>query len=125
MNISLTKLGHEECEQCEQMTQHKSMCDCTEICDVWVSWRQHKTKFIQARKEYRSDSGQPKKNNTLIVSSDLQKVVMLPRMDQFKTSIFTRRLCLFNETFAEVGTDLINDDDETNCEIFRKNDIIS
>ena len=89
------------------------MCDCTEICDVWVSWRQHKTKFIQARKEYRSDSGQPKKNNTLIVSSDLQKVVMLPRMDQFKTSIFTRRLCLFNETFAEVGTDLINDDDET------------
>ena len=89
------------------------MCDCTEICDVWASWSQHKTKFIKARKEYRKGSGQPKKDNTLIVSFDLQKVIMLPRMDQFKTSIFTRRLCLFNETFAEVGKDLIYGDVET------------
>ena len=41
--------------------------------------------------------------NRLIVSADFKKVVMLPHMEQFRTAIFTRRLSVFNETFAEVG----------------------
>ena len=39
----------------------------------------------------------------LIMSADLQKVIMLPRIDEFKTAIFTRRPTVFNETFAGVS----------------------
>ena len=38
-----------------------------------------------------------------IYSVDLQKVILLPRMPGFKTAMFTRRLIVFNETFASVG----------------------
>ena len=33
----------------------------------------------------------------------MQKLLLLPQMDKFKVNIFTPRLCIFNETFAEVG----------------------
>ena len=47
-----------------------------------------------------------KENHTvsceLKVSADLQKVVMLPRMDQFKACVFSKRLIVFNETICEL-----------------------
>ena len=36
------------------------------------------------------------------MSVDLQKVVMLPRMDQFKACVFSKRLIVFNETISEL-----------------------
>ncbi|GFR81918.1 CAI-1 autoinducer sensor kinase/phosphatase CqsS [Elysia marginata] len=40
----------------------------------------------------------------IFTSADLQKVIMLPRIDTFKAAIFfTKRLVVFNKTFAELG----------------------
>ena len=103
MNISMTKLGNEECEECQKYFIHKEThkeCDSCEICDLY---RAHKARAEIARKKYKDDADALKKDDEVIVSADLQKVIMLPRIEMFKTAIFTRRLCLFNETFAEVG----------------------
>ncbi|GFN78733.1 Cai-1 autoinducer sensor kinase/phosphatase cqss [Plakobranchus ocellatus] len=37
------------------------------------------------------------------VSADLQKVIMLPRIVEFKTCVFTHRLVALNETISELG----------------------
>ena len=37
-------------------------------------------------------------------STDLQKVVMLPRMPGIKTVVFMKRITAYNETFAPLGT---------------------
>jgi len=47
------------------------------------------------KKELNSDS-------KLTVSVDLQKVIMLPRMECFK-AIFTKRIIVFNESFVPIG----------------------
>lgn len=39
----------------------------------------------------------------MYVSVDLQKVIMLPRMDNFKAAIFTKRVIAFNESFVPIG----------------------
>lgn len=39
----------------------------------------------------------------MYVSADLQKVIMLPRMDNFKVAIFTKRVIAFNESFVPIG----------------------
>ena len=101
--MSMTKLGHEECELCEEMKQHKIKCGCIDTCSVWKMWRAHKSKYVKARSEYQNDMSKTRDKCELYVSADLQKVIMLPRIDQFKTALFTRRCCLCNETFAEIG----------------------
>ena len=58
---------------------------------------------IRTRREYNKDKEEVRKINTLKVSADLQKVILLPRMDQFKTGIFTPRLVVFNETMSQLG----------------------
>lgn len=103
MNISMTVLGNEECETCEKMTKHKDNCTCENLCTYFTHFIQHKRKFIRARKEYKTDSDLPKGPNVTRVAADLQKVIMLPRIDHFKQAIFTKRLCVFNETFTELG----------------------
>lgn len=40
--------------------------------------------------------------NTLYVAADLEKVIMLPRIDQFKKVLFCQRIVVFNETFAPI-----------------------
>ena len=39
----------------------------------------------------------------MVISVDMQKVIMLPRLPRLKQAIFCKRLVLFNETFAPVG----------------------
>ncbi|GFN74672.1 Cai-1 autoinducer sensor kinase/phosphatase cqss [Plakobranchus ocellatus] len=63
-----------------------------------------KKKYLEAREYYQKDSDladtTPYDDNQ-IYSADLQRVVMLPMMEQFKRSIFSRQLCCFNETFSK------------------------
>lgn len=103
MNISMAVLGHEECEVCAKYNLHKSAggtCDCENVCNFDIgNYLRHKRQAGEARNEYQRDTGK----EVLIVSADLQKVIMLPRIDQFKEAIFTRRLTVFNETFAAVS----------------------
>nr|CAH7747677.1 unnamed protein product [Callosobruchus chinensis] len=107
MNISFANLGNEEWFECERFNLHSKSSlhkkedpdiDCNECC----SWKQHKEKYVAAREEYERDKKerQPEK---LIVSADLQKVIMLPRAEMFKEVIFTPRVIAFNESFVPVG----------------------
>ena len=81
--ISMTTLGNKECEVCEKHKQHTLNCDCVGFCDV-SEFMLHKRKYRAARSAYKKDVTE---NHTvtgeLEVSANLQKVVMLPRMDQF------------------------------------------
>ena len=103
MNISFTKLGNEECEACAEFDQHKKSCTCEYECLHFRKYVRHKKMYRAARKHYVKDSEERPCKNHLRFSADLQKVVMLPMMEQFKRSIFTRRLCCFNETFSPLG----------------------
>ena len=42
-------------------------------------------------------------DNEVVVSTDMQKVLMLPRMPGLKTAIFCQRLVVFHQTFAPLG----------------------
>lgn len=55
------------------------------------------------RHKYREDAERIKNEKDVVYSADLQKVIMLPRMDTFKTALITQRIIAFNETFAPVG----------------------
>nr|CAI5849452.1 unnamed protein product [Callosobruchus analis] len=107
MNISFANLGNEECFECERFNLHsKSSLHTKEDPDIDCNkcslWNQHKEKYVAAREEYERDKKerQPEK---LIVSADLQKVIMLPRAEMFKEVIFTPRvIALMNRLFLLV-----------------------
>ena len=106
MKISITQLGNEECEKCEQYQLHQKGCNCIDVCNVdgcLQEYLTHINKAITARKEYKNDKEKPKTNEDIALSVDLQKVILLPRINTFKSVIFTPRLVVFNETFAELG----------------------
>lgn len=42
-------------------------------------------------------------NECLTISTDFQKVIMLPRAEMFKKVIFTRRIIAYHESFVPVG----------------------
>ena len=105
MNISFTKLGHEECEICEifnihcKKTSHKddgSESNCNECND----WSEHKKNSETAREKYQNDKNLfielPDTKEVAYFSVDMQKVIMLPRMEGCKTALFTRRIIAFN-----------------------------
>lgn len=106
MNISFARLGHEECESCEKFNIHNldhtkngrdSEC---ETCNLYTK---HKKIYIKARKHYEADTKRVCKEEDVFVSVDLQKVIMLPRLDSFKTTIFSPRIVVYNETFVPFG----------------------
>nr|CAI5863105.1 unnamed protein product [Callosobruchus analis] len=103
----LKSVRNEECFECERFNLHsKSSLHAKEDPDVDCNecslWKQHKERYVAAREEYERDKKerQPEK---LIVSADLQKVIMLPRAEMFKEVIFTPRVIVFNESFVPVG----------------------
>lgn len=104
MNISMATLGHEECEICETHELHMKICTCETTCEISQAYRSHKDKYTKARIEYQKDSHSQHGRDEIFLSADLQKVIMLPQMECFKEAIFTRRLTVFNETFAELGS---------------------
>ena len=50
------------------------------------------------------DAGRTPDDQEVITPVDLQKVMMLPRLPGVKSCAFTRRIVVFNETFAGLGT---------------------
>lgn len=104
MNISFTKLGHEACEVCEGFKLHGHNKDSrSPDCETCQRWSSHIQKAEEARRHYRIDADAPSDASLAVVSADLQKVIMLPRIDEFKAALFTRRLVAFNESFIPVG----------------------
>jgi hypothetical protein len=68
-------------------------------CEICTNFVAHQNKFREARESYNKD----KTSGVKAFAVDLQKVCVLPRMEQFKDAIFTPRLVTFNETFAPLG----------------------
>lgn len=66
MNISFTKLGHEECELCETFDQHDSnhnkhnAHDNTD-CDLCQKWSMHYEMYTNARIKYEKQLEKTKK----------------------------------------------------------------
>lgn len=109
MNISFTRLGNEECEQCESYkhhtkeTSHDVRKQCFPDCDTCLAWAKHHDRYKKARALYDAHKAIKQNENSIYFSGDLEKVIMLPRMEMFKAVIFCPRLTLFNQSFAPVG----------------------
>ena len=124
-NISFAKLGLEECETCLSYDEHVKrgvqskyanggvefalgkllnnvvcMTDGCDICDNYIS---HKKFEKTSLAEYQKDKDPNLNPNSIIVATDMQKVIMLPRLPGAKAVIFTRRLTTYHMTFAPVG----------------------
>ncbi|XP_063357626.1 uncharacterized protein LOC134660802 [Cydia amplana] len=108
MNISFTNLGNEECEVCESYQIHKKESshnieeNILDNCEDCTSFAIHHDKYVAARKLYEEHKTEQDPDN-IYFSADLQKVIMLPRLDTFKKIIFCLRLATYNQTFAPLG----------------------
>ena len=105
MNISFAHLGNEECEVCTLFKSHQecSEKDC-ETCTKINDYELHQQRYTESRMEYQKDKDQASTNQPcLYFSVDLEKVIQLPRMDQFKSAIFCPRIIALNESFVPLG----------------------
>ena len=130
LNISFAKLGDEDCEVCETHKLHlqnakeamsndndndrkkdrvfsakaaidKDVSCGKNDCLACAVWFDHQNKYRQAREAYKNDaSAIPSNPDTLYLSADMQKVILLPRLPGFKLNLFTKRLVVINQTFA-------------------------
>lgn len=108
MNISFTKLGHEECEVCEKFMLHNPNHNKENLnndCDECKNWSIHNTNAMQARRKYQIHVEKAHTSTEIeFVSVDLQKVIMLPKMEEFKDALFTRRIVVLNQSFVSLGS---------------------
>lgn len=105
-NISFAHLGNEECEICESFKMHNEAHSIEKLCSDCVNcqqWDRHIKKLNIARQMYRNYVQKSIHSTTLYFSGDLQKVIMLPRLDMFKSVLFTQRIIAFNESFVPIG----------------------
>lgn len=106
LNISFASLGHEECELCESFKLHDpthTEDSLSEHCGDCQFWQEHINRFKESREKYRADADRDFPANIACVSADLEKVIMLPRLDMFKKVVFCPRIIVFNESFVPVG----------------------
>ncbi|KAG5875757.1 hypothetical protein JTB14_022466 [Gonioctena quinquepunctata] len=103
-NISFAKLGNEECEICEEAKLHEHKQDnLQEDCEICVKWKRHIEHADKSRKLYQEQARSSFSAGTICVSVDLQKIIMLPRIDTFKKIIFVQRLTTYHESFVPLG----------------------
>ena len=72
-------------------------------CNTCDNYTRHISKTIEARSMYKAEKDREWEPNDVVISVDMQKVTMLPRLPELKQAIFCKRLVLFNETFASSG----------------------
>ncbi|KAG5862079.1 hypothetical protein JTB14_024279 [Gonioctena quinquepunctata] len=90
-NISFASLGHEECEQCEEFNLHgHQKQDFQKNCIKCTSWKKHIDQARDSRELYQEYARNEFEDGTVCFSVDLQKVIMLPRVDTFKRIKATR-----------------------------------
>lgn len=103
-NISFAKLGNEECELCEELQLHEHQKEnLQDDCDTCLKYKKHIDHAKNSRKLYKQQSKIRSDDNTVYVSADLQKIIMLPRIDSFKRVIFAQRLIAYHESFVPLG----------------------
>ena len=75
-----------------------------ESCDTCDTFSKHISMANISRLECKKDGLAEHEKGELVVSTDMQKVVMLPRLPGLKQAIFCRRLVVFHQTLAPIGT---------------------
>ena len=107
MNISFGKLGEEECEVCTahkaHMENQQHVDEDMNNCSACTEMSHHLEKSRIVRHKYTYDKERSLDDDEVVVSVDMQKIIMLPRMPGIKSCVFTRRLVQFHETFAPLG----------------------
>ena len=104
MKISFVKLGEEECETCDAHQQHlidhhgddekiikKTRCSLLpkyDNCDMCQHFGTHIDTAMSAREHYREDAKKDIGANEIVMSVDLQKVMLLPRLPGLKRRFF-------------------------------------
>lgn len=78
LNISFSRLGHEECWTCEKFKIHGQTSGHTKDsveknCQECILFNTHRKKYTEARILYKSDSKNQNKENP-VISVDLEKV---------------------------------------------------
>lgn len=100
MNISFTKLGHEECFACEQFnlhgkeTGHKKDAPLND-CEPCNAWKVHHSKYVTARRNYQEDA-EDQHSEKLTLTADLQKVIT----DLIFYVLYVLILFLFTDYYA-------------------------
>jgi len=86
-----------------QRKAHQKLDVSTEVPTVsYLKGRIADTSYILCDKEYRKDA-ESVADTPYVFSADLEKIIMLLRMEMFKSVLFTRRIIAFNETFVPTG----------------------
>ena len=98
LNISFAEPEVDKCDDCAFYRQN------AENDELKAEWMLHQERASAAREAYRHDSAENWPTTTAVFAVDLQKVLLLPRMPDLKSCIFTSRLVVFNETFAMMGS---------------------
>jgi len=98
LHISFAEPEVDKCDDCA-FYEHSAATD-----ELKAEWELHRERASAAREAYRHDSTHNWPDTTAVFAVDLQKVLLLPRMPDLKSCIFTSRLVVFNETFAMMGS---------------------
>ena len=109
-NISFAFRDEEKCEICLQGDNYshlesEGVKTNIETCNVCRKWNDHIDSAKDARKEYERDRDihNDLSQDILYLSSDMQKVIVLPQMRGVKDCFFTKGLVVFHQTFAPLG----------------------
>lgn len=89
MNISFTKLGHEECESCETFIQHDpnhnrhNVQENIDCCDECKKWSLHFEMYTNARKKYDEHSEKTKKGKIKNYTNLSNDIILLKLLNCF------------------------------------------
>ena len=73
-------------------------------CNTCDNYTTHISKAIETQSVvYKAEKVREWEPSKVVISVDMQNIIMLPRLAGLKQAIFYKQLVLFNETFAPVG----------------------
>ena len=61
-------------------------------CNTCDNWTTHISKAVEARSMYKAEKYREWEPNQVVISVDIQKVIMFPRLPGLKQAIFCKRL---------------------------------
>ena len=80
----------------------RRICDKV-ICDKCSLWLSHKERYDGTRSAFDKDCAKSE-DDTLYLSGDMQKVILIPRLPGYKVCLFTKRVVVINQSFAPIAT---------------------
>ena len=70
-------------------------------CQQCAQYHDHVRAYRETRNAYRSEENV---DDTMKMSVDMQKVILLPRLPTFKRCLFTKRVVTINQSFVPIGS---------------------